>query len=132
MYKIFDMNKNFYCCLLYRIVGSNKSEFALRVPMEAQRLANSPHLPSLLEEKKLRMTDEWLNEVEAHRHQELQKMKINFCDLSYHQKVCLSLANTIHVLRSKVICRCHAVCFTIISIILSLLYCCLYNFIQSE
>ena len=67
-----------------RIIGSNKSEFALRVPTEAQRLANSPHLPSLLEEKKLRMTDEWLNEVEAHRHQELQKMKINFCDLSYH------------------------------------------------
>ena len=54
------------------------------VPEEAQRLVNSPLLSSILKEKKMRVTNDWLREVETNRRNELQVMQGNFSDPAYH------------------------------------------------
>ena len=67
-----------------RLLGSNRTDFAAMVPEEAQRLVNSPLLSSILKEKKMRVTNDWLREVETNRHNELQVMQGNFSDPAYH------------------------------------------------
>ena len=67
-----------------KLLGNNKSEFAIRLPEEAQRLVTSSLLSSILEEKKCRVTHNWLKEVERKRHDELLVMQGNFTDPAYH------------------------------------------------
>ena len=67
-----------------QLLANNKEEFNAVLPSAAKQLANSSLAQSILEQKRSRSWDQWLDLLQNHRQYELSIMKLNFEDSLFH------------------------------------------------
>ncbi|KAL3831406.1 hypothetical protein ACJMK2_023157 [Sinanodonta woodiana] len=65
------------------ILGENKADFLSKLPEFLIDLCGSKNAEEIVKIKRVKRTDLWLLELEKHRFEELEKMKINFCSQEF-------------------------------------------------